>query len=273
MDFSDAAERNRVVSGRERGYVFVPAGTLALGDGAARQLAAIQALMDEAPADPFDPYANRSRYHCQLILDPATRSLHNRKGVGYWRAAHLGYEYSGEERRFAPVPDAILGAPLFLEWVWFWFDLLPVALFPPIALALVEVHLMRTRAGPAIANQFHKDGEPFFVLSLIGSRNVENAITQVARDPEGQHVVDRFVLAEPLDSLLVDDRMVFHNVTPFRPADESQRAYRDVLNLGYIPLVPGGSSLGVLPAAVGGPLISEQEAKSEIRHEQDWGHE
>ena len=66
------------------------------------------------------------RYHCQLILDPATRSLHERKGVGYWRASHLGYEYSGEERRSAPVPEAILRAPLFEEWVWFRFDLLPV---------------------------------------------------------------------------------------------------------------------------------------------------
>jgi hypothetical protein len=237
MNFSDALERDRVVLGREQGFVFVPASRLTLGDGAAQQLAMIQALMNEAPPDPYDSYGNRSRYHCQLILDPATRSLHNRQGVGYWRASHLGYEYSGQERRFAPVPDAILKAPLFVESVWFWFDLLPAALFRAIALALVEVHLMRTCAGPAIANQFHKDGEPFFVLSLLGRRNVENAITQIARDPEGQNVVDRFDLAEPLDSLLVDDRMVFHNVTPFRPADPSRPAYRDVLNLGYIPLV------------------------------------
>ena len=189
--------------------------------------------------DPYHPNANRSRYHSQFVLDPATRELQARKGVGYWRASHLGYEYSGEERRFAPVPDAILGAPLFVEWVWFWFDLLPATLFPPTALALVEVHLMRTRPGPVIVNKFHKDGEPFFVLSLIECRNVDGAITQVARDGDGEQVVDRFELAEPLDSLLVDDRSVFHNVTPFRAADQSQPAFRDVLNLGYIPLVRG----------------------------------
>ncbi len=239
MDFADATERVRVVEGLERGYVFVPAASLALGDGAAGQLAAIQALMDAAPGDPYEPNNNRSRYHAQLILDPATRLLHERKGVGYWRASHLGYEYSGEERRFAPVPDAILGAPLFVEWVWFWFDLLPATLFAPILPALVEVHLMRTRPGPVIVNQFHKDGEPFFVLSLIGRRNVEGAITQVARDPEGRDIVGRFVLAEPLDSLLVDDRGVFHNVTPFCSADQSYPAFRDVLNLGFIPLVRG----------------------------------
>ena len=237
MHFHDATERRRAAEVRERGYVFVPARTPALGDRAAEQLAAIQALMDAAPADPYEPNGNRSRYHCQLILDPATRSLHERKGVGYWRAPHLGYEYSGEERRFAPVPDAIRGAPLFVDWVWFWFDLLPEAFFPPIALALVEVHLMRTRPGPVIVNQFHKDGEPFFVLSLLGRQNVEDAMTQIARVSQGRDVVDRFVLAEPLDSLLVDDRTVFHNVTPFRPADDSRPAFRDILNLGYIPLV------------------------------------
>ena len=36
---------------------------------------------------------------------------------------------------------------MFAEWVWFWFDLLPEAMFPTIAPALVEVHLMRTRLG------------------------------------------------------------------------------------------------------------------------------
>jgi hypothetical protein len=237
MDFTDSLERSRVVQDLERGYVFVPASSLAVADGAVHQLAAIQALMDAAPADPYDSSGNRSRYHCQLILDPATRLLHHRRGVGYWRASHLGYEYSGQERRFAPVPDAILGAPLFVEWVWFWYGLLPPALFSPFALALVEVHLMRTVPGPVIVNQFDKDGEPFFVLSLLDRCNVEGASTQVALDPKGEKVIDRFVLADPLDSVLVDDRTVFHNVTPFRPADPSRLAFRDVLNLGYIPLV------------------------------------
>ena len=86
--------------------------------------------MDAAPADRMSRTATRSGYHCQLILDPVDALRFRRKGVGYWRASHLGYEYSGEERRFAPVPDAILGAPLFVEWVWFWFDLLPAAFFP-----------------------------------------------------------------------------------------------------------------------------------------------
>ena len=59
-----------------------PAGSLEPVDGAAGQLAAIRALMDAAPADPYEPNGNRSRYHCQLLLDPATRSLHVRKGMG-----------------------------------------------------------------------------------------------------------------------------------------------------------------------------------------------
>ena len=165
--------------------------------------------------------------------------LHERRGLGYWRASHLGYGYSGEERRFAPVPDAVLATPLFAEWVWFWFDLLPETLFPPHALALVEVHLMRTRPGPVVVNRFLKDGEPFFVLSLLGRTNVEGATTRIARDPEGRDLLDRFDLSEPLDSLFVDDRTVYHKVTPFRPVDPSIPEFRDVLKLGYIPLVRG----------------------------------
>jgi hypothetical protein len=237
MIFRDATWLDRLAADLKRGYAFIPGAGLVLGESARTPLKSFQALMNDAPPDPYEPHGNRSRYHCQLILDPATRLLHERKGVGYWRASHLGYEYSGEERRFAPVPSAIVSSPLFSDLVWFWFDLLPQTLFPPLALALVEVHLMRTRPGPVIVNRFHKDGEPFFVLSLLGRENVENAITQLARDSEGHDVVDRFDLAEPLDSVLVDDRAVYHNVTPFLAVENSRPAYRDILNLGYIPLV------------------------------------
>jgi len=240
MNFRDAKVRERVIKDRDRGYAFVPAGSIDLDQRIASRLAAIQASMNQAPLDPYEPNGNRSRYHNQLILDPATRSLHVRAGVGYWRASHLGYEYSGEERKFDPIPDAILDASFFRDWIWFWFDLLPASLFPPISPVLVEVHLMRTRPGPVIVNQFHKDGEPFFVLSLLGRRNINDATTQIAHDPQGREVVDRFVLAEPLDSLLVDDRTVYHNVTPFRALDESQPAFRDIINVGFIPLVRNG---------------------------------
>src|SRR5262249_47614105 len=134
-------------------------------------------------------------------------------------------------------PGGLWGGSFFWVWLGFGFVFLPDPLFPPISLALVEVHLMRTRPGPVIVNQFHKDGEPFFVLSLLGSRNLDGAITQIASDCDGRNLLDRFILAEPLDSLLVDDRTVFHNVTPFRAADDSREAFRDILNLGYIPLV------------------------------------
>ena len=94
-------------------------------------------------------------------------------------------------------------------------------------------------------SRFDKWKDPQGVIEAfqIARKEVDCTLVLVGNvatdDPEGHDVVDRLVLAEPLDSLLVDDRRVFHNVTPFRAADHSRPAFRDILNLGYIPLVRG----------------------------------
>ncbi|MEZ6019422.1 MAG: 2OG-Fe dioxygenase family protein [Planctomycetota bacterium] len=45
----------------------------------------------------------------------------------------------------------------------------------------------------------------------------------------GRPPLGSFTLAQPLDTALVDDRHVFHGVTPIEPKDPHQPAWRDVL--------------------------------------------
>jgi hypothetical protein len=52
-----------------------------------------------------------------------------------------------------------------------------LAIFPPIAPSLDEVHQMRTQSGPVIVNQSQKVGEPLFIVASVRRRKVEDAIT------------------------------------------------------------------------------------------------
>jgi hypothetical protein len=42
-----------------------------------------------------------------------------------------------------------------------------------------------------------------------------------------------FTLTDPLDAVFLDDRRIFHDVTPIAPLDSASKACRDVLVLTY----------------------------------------
>ena len=116
MDFADALMPMRAAQALERGYVFVPAAKFW-----SREMVDGERDRGDRGLDGSGARGSvrTERKSVALSLPAHPRSgdaLASRaKGVGYWRASHLEYEYSGAERRFAPVPEAILAAPLFVE--------------------------------------------------------------------------------------------------------------------------------------------------------------
>ena len=58
-----------------------------------------------------------------------------------------------------------------------------------------------------------------------------SGVTQIF-DPEGRPPGE-FTLTDPLDAVFLDDRRVFHGVTPIAPLDSASKACRDVLVLTY----------------------------------------
>ena len=96
----------------------------------------------------------------------------------------------------------------------------------------VETHQFRIEAKPDEKGQptpegLHRDGVDYVLVLLITRRNIASGTTTT-------HALDRsllgsFTLTEPFDAALVDDRRVYHGVTPVEPLDPAQPAYRDVL--------------------------------------------
>jgi hypothetical protein len=100
----------------------------------------------------------------------------------------------------------------------------------------VEGHQFRIeartgQAGLPTPEGMHQDGVDWVLVFMIGRRNIASGTTSI-------HGLDRrllgsFTLEAPMDSALLDDHRVFHGVTPVRPLDATQPAYRDVLVLTW----------------------------------------
>ncbi|PHK94977.1 hypothetical protein CR162_11125 [Pseudoroseomonas rhizosphaerae] len=100
----------------------------------------------------------------------------------------------------------------------------------------VEMHQFRILARPGEAGRptpegMHRDGVDYVLVALIGRENVAGGRTGIRVD--GREGEDSFTLSAPLDTVLLDDRRVWHGVTPIAPIDPGRPGHRDVLVLTF----------------------------------------
>lgn len=106
------------------------------------------------------------------------------------------------------------------------------ALAPAVQAWRAEVHQFRIEAhagsaGLPTPEGPHRDGVDYVLVLLVARHNIEQGTTTVyAAD---RRELGSFTLTEPLDAAMVDDRRVYHGVTPVHPQDPHLAAYRDVL--------------------------------------------
>lgn len=98
----------------------------------------------------------------------------------------------------------------------------------------IELHQFRIEASAAAPGEptpegVHRDGVDYVMVLLIDRENIASGTTTI-HAPDGTEL-GSFTLATPLDAALVDDKRVFHGVTPVTPLDPTAPAHRDVLVL------------------------------------------
>lgn len=96
----------------------------------------------------------------------------------------------------------------------------------------VEVHQFRIEArqgeaGKPTPEGMHRDGVDDVLVLLVSRENIASGETSI-HDLNGNRL-GSFTLTRPMDAALVDDRRVFHGVTPVARLDASLPAHRDVL--------------------------------------------
>ncbi len=216
------------------GFAILPGAATRLwleGEGSLDDWPAFVASWEGMPQDTYmaDGGRYRRRRFAVFTVDPAgdiRRSPHQ----PHYQTTDYNPLNGGVERWFEPVPETITTGPSFRAILaacrTSFTSLAPGAAWH------IETHQFRIEAGPAAAGKptpegMHRDGVDYVLVLMVRRENIERGTTSI-HGLDGTEL-GSFTLTAPLDAALVDDRRVFHGVTPVRPVDPVRPAFRDVL--------------------------------------------
>ena len=100
----------------------------------------------------------------------------------------------------------------------------------------IELHQFRIEArdgklAKPTPEGVHRDGVDFVIVVMIKRVNIDSGATTIF-DLDNR-LLGEFTLLESFDMVLVNDRKVYHGVTPITPLDPSAEAFRDVLVITF----------------------------------------
>jgi hypothetical protein len=100
----------------------------------------------------------------------------------------------------------------------------------------IELHQFRIEArdgrlGKPTPEGVHRDGVDFVIVVMIKRVNIESGATTIY--DLDNNLVGEFMLRDAFDLVLVNDRKLFHGVTPITQLDVDSEAFRDVLVITF----------------------------------------
>jgi hypothetical protein len=100
----------------------------------------------------------------------------------------------------------------------------------------IELHQFRIEArdgkmGKPTPEGVHRDGVDFVIVVMIKRVNIESGATTIF-DLDNR-LVGEFTLRNAFDMVLVNDRLLYHGVTPITQLEAGQEAFRDVLVITF----------------------------------------
>ncbi len=223
---------------RSHGYVFVPSRTSARYLSRAQD-AEFRAFAQSWQRLEIDPYLAqlgrlRRRRHglfCASDLGEVETLAHG----PHIQSTDYNPLFGDVERWFEPLQPQTMRNACLLKVIGFGGELF-AAVDQQACRWNVEVHQFRIearadRTGQPTPEGRHRDGVDFVLVMMVARRNIRSGQTQLS-DARGEPL-GSFTLAEPMDMVLLDDRRLWHAVTPVEPIQPQEPAFRDVLVVTY----------------------------------------
>ncbi|MDJ0780148.1 MAG: 2OG-Fe dioxygenase family protein [Gammaproteobacteria bacterium] len=140
----------------------------------------------------------------------------------------------GVARYFAPILDDLHQSPTLAALLEFGNRLFSQMGANPAW--HIELHQFRIEArdggqGKPTPEGVHRDGVDFVIVVMIKRVNIDSGATTIF-DLDNR-LVGEFMLRDAFDMVLVNDREVYHGVTPITQIDPDSEAYRDVLVITF----------------------------------------
>lgn len=231
---------------RHDGYTFVEAPrmrTLMAPYGSFDDWATFAASWDALGPDPYlQAHGRQRRRRYAVFAAKADGAIVREPHQPHYQSPAYNPLQGGIERWFDPVLPEVAGSRSLRSILAFACDVFG-RLAPTVPAWHIELHQFRIEACPGQPGEptpegVHRDGVDYVLVLMIQRRNIERGTTTI-HAPDGRPL-GSFTLAQPFDAALVDDRRVFHGVTPVVPLDPTRPAHRDVLvvtlrALGAVP--------------------------------------
>lgn len=190
----------------------------------------------EMPRDTYMADGGRYRRRHYSVFEVTSAAVVVKPHEPHYQALAHNHLNGGIERWFEPVPKAVACGAIMralLAMCQMTFG----ALSPDVLRWHAEVHQFRieadaTNAGNPTPEGMHRDGVDYVLVMLVARENIASGITTMA--DEEKRSLGSFTLVKPGDAVLLDDRRVFHGVTPVMAVDPNRHAYRDVLVVTFI---------------------------------------
>jgi hypothetical protein len=219
-------------------YSLIPASEIDLPPNLLLAWEAMRAQYPALPLDEFLPGGLKYRFRRwgKVYYLPSTGEIIPLPASDYFQSADINTVTGGIIRRFAPLPPETFENPFVQALIRFNMDQFPVSLDQRSQPWQVDIHQIRvvadaTGAGHPTPEGIHKDGAEFVTVHLVEFENATGA--EVTIYDNDKTPVQRFQLANLLDSYLFEDPRVWHAASPITPVDPQQAAVRSILTFDY----------------------------------------
>ncbi|QHA88459.1 2OG-Fe dioxygenase family protein [Serratia rhizosphaerae] len=221
---------------RERGFIYFSACELGLSNNEAAEGTLIS-TWDNLPVDEYLPGSRlRRRRICKFSLSPQGE-IAPLQDCHFFQSSQVNGLLGGIKRLYPRSEDNFISSSVLRRLLAHHHALLTRLVGD--RRWLVTCHQLRIccdaqQAGLAAPEGRHADGHDYIFQHLIQRRNVLGGASEVY-DRNGRPVLTR-VLQGFLDTLLLDDRKMLHDVTPLYPDDPHRAAFRDMLIIDFDPI-------------------------------------
>ncbi len=206
-----------------------------------RELSLLRQDYEALPPDQYCESRNRYRRHSRYVLLPWLNLLEPRPISQYIQGRELNPTDGGVIRTFERLSKTMEANAFLREMILFDFFNTTFDKEDQSTPVDVGVHAIRNVARPGLPgvsspNMLHKDGEPFTFIHLIERRGITGGESLVT-DNDKRPLV-RTTLTDCLDTVIVSDKDVYHQVKPVEVAPGESEGYRDVLLIDFTPMRP-----------------------------------
>ena len=176
----------------------------------------------------------RKRRHATYAINGAGQSAELMPYQPHYQTVDYNPLNGGVARYFAPILDNLHQSVTLAALLEFGNQVF--SQISTVSQWHIELHQFRIEArdgklGKPTPEGVHRDGVDFVIVVMIKRVNIDSGATTIYN--LDNQLVGEFMLREAFDMVLVNDRKVYHGVTPINQIDPDAEAFRDVLVMTF----------------------------------------